>query len=613
MDSLNGEMQTWVSSFEESLQVILITFDENIITSLVDVLAKIPNCDQIVLSSTYLDSTRINKNKDTSPIENKYPGKIISTIDFGNNPKPCIFFGDFVGTNRLTEVGLDYYSRVDREPKYRKFCRSVMLFRMDAIPPANGFWHTNEFVPKGTPIVKLQLSEWGRMCQNIPKFNKLGSTIINIGNVNVSMEWLNSLKNHLRYLITNIAGCDRYTESMLSDSNMEIWVKAFIHKSYNKIYGYEALEFLGDKICSVKFSFYMISKYPRLGPSELTEYHNQYMSSDHQWYLSDDLFLIDFLLCDNDISLKNFLYKKRKTDIFESFVGALFQTAINAVNEQTKSNFTALAHAEKLTCNLFMMIGEQFPFEKKMIFGKSKHRCTQILQSLGISIGYNDFNVNLSKENDGKADAKHTYKIIENDKILSILNEVKKVTGKDITKIMNVKYVFIPQLVSQETAELEIWDRIAKIFDDNNFTIRDAKNMKVSFMSMLKIIDYELWDRVKSKISLIYPEANHEELLTRIHFESTTQNDEEGSFPYVIMYINTFTEEPDSNMLISFSSYNDLTHKASDDYMQQIDDTVQITNLACVPFPFEGKILGAYSLDTFTLARYNCCLKYITS
>lgn len=613
MDSLNGEMQKWVSSFDETLQVLLITFDENVIFSLVDILDKVPNCSHIALSSTYLDNKRVNKQKDTSPIEVKYPGKIISTIDFGKNPKPCLFFGDFVGTNRLTEVGLDYYSRVDREPKYRKFCRSVMLFRMNAIPPANGFWCTSGPVAKGTPIIKLQLSEWGRMCQNIPAYNTVGSSITNIGNVRISLEWLNALKTHLRYLITEIAGSDRYTEAMLSDSNMEIWVKAFMHKSYNRIYGYESLEYFGDKICSAKFSFYMISKYPRLGPTELSEYHNQYMSLDHQWYLSDDLCLIDFMLLDPDITAKGHNYKKRKTDIFESFVGALFQTAINAVNEQTGSNFTAMAHAEKLTCNLFIMIGEQFPFEKKMIFGKSEHRCTQILQSLGVKFGEDEFQIGLFEENKGTATAKSHYYVKESQKVLAVLNNVKEVTKKDITGIMNVRYSFIPQYVSQATGKLEFWDRIAKVFDDNNFTIRDAKSMKFSFISMLKIVDSELCDRVRAKISMTYPDKDPDELLARIQFDSTTATEEEGTIPYVIMYINTFIEEPNSKMLISFSTYDDLTHKAGDDYMEEDVNTVQITNLACVPIPLEKGNVGAYTLNTFELAQYNCCLKYTTS
>ena len=613
MDSLNGEMQTWVSSFDETLQVLLITFDENIISSLVDVLVKVDNCSQVVLSSSYLDKARVNKQKGTSQIETKYPGKIISTIDFGKDAKPCLFFGDFVGTNRITEVGLDYFSRVDREPKYRKYCRAVMLFRMNAIPPANGFWCTNGPIAKGTPIIKLQLSEWGKMCQNIPQYGTFGSTPINIGNVRISLEWLTSLKNHLRYLITNIAGNDRYTEDMLSDSNMEIWVKAFMHKTYNKIYGYEALEFFGDKICSSKFSFYMISKYPRLGPTELSEYHNQYMSLDHQWYLSDDLCLIDFLLCDPDVSAKGHNYKKRKTDVFESFVGALFQTAINAITEKTGSNFTGLAYAEKLACNLFIMIGEQFPFEKKMIFGKSRHRCTQILQSLGISLSEDEFFVGLFEENKGTANAKSHYYVKDSQKVVGILNKVKEVTKKDITGIMNVRYSFIPQYVSKATGELEFWDKVAKVFDDNNFTINDAKSMKFSFISMLKIVDSELCDRVRSKISLTYPDVDPDVLLTRIQFESTTATEEEGCIPYVIMYINTFTEEPNSKMLISFSTYDDLTHKAGDDYMEEVTNTVQITNLSCVPIPLEKANVGAYSLNTFELAQYNCCLKYTTS
>ena len=401
-------------------------------------------------------------------------------------------------------------------------------------------------------------------------------------------------------------------EDMLVE-NMIIWVKAFIHKTYNYIYGYESLEFLGDKICSTKFTIYTVVKYPRLTPTELSEYHNQYMSSDHQWYLSDDLHLLSFILADPDVSLAGFNYVKRKTDIFEAFVRALYQTSLNGATSISGSAKKGMSFAENVTYNLFLMIGEQFPFEKKMIFGKSKHRITQIFQSLDIPIGKDDFEVRLREDDKGTANAKSRYFFNRSEKVIATLNKAREITGKDITKILEVSYTYIPQYVDKETGEGEFWNRVSKVFEENNFTILDAKNVQMSFMSMLSVVNGDLYEKVKRKLSLTYPDVSPEILLQRIQFQSTTSNEEEGCLPYVLMYFHTFTAEPDSKLLISFSSFDDLTQTSGDDYLYENTNNVQITNLSCVPMPMSGSMVGEYNLNRYNLAQYNCCLKYTTS
>uniref|UniRef100_A0A6C0BEK2 RNase III domain-containing protein n=1 Tax=viral metagenome TaxID=1070528 RepID=A0A6C0BEK2_9ZZZZ len=607
MESLNKEIVDWVTSFEEQLDVILISFDQNLIESLVQILVTIKNCGRIVLSNKFLDNIRNGKKGGVSDIEVKNPNRIISTIDFGSNPSYCLFFGDFNGTNRLTISSVDYYEKVDREPTYRKYCRSVMMFRLVGIPPANGYWHTNGLVEPNSQIVILKLSEWGQMCQGIPFTNKLGSTRINIGNVEISKQWIDALKIHLRYLITSIAGRNTYTEDMLNDENMIVWVKVFLHPTYGYIYNYEGLEFFGDSISGAKFDSYMIAKYPRLTQTELSEYHNQYMSKDNQWYISDDLRLKDYILIDPIVSVSGANDKKRKTDLLESFVGALYQVSLSAVSNVTGSSKKGMFFAEEMTYNLFIMIGEQFPFEKKMIFGKPKHRITQILQSMEYPLNGVDLKMGFIEVDKATENARNKFFFRTSDKIVNFLKQIKEQNGKDITSFLDVEHSFIPQFVSRESAESEFWNKVAKVFDDNGVDITFVKNIKATFITMLRLIDIDLHDRIMAKLSLTYPGKKVEDLASRIQFKS---DHEEGSVAYIIMYINTFEAEPDSKLLISFSNYNGISQKAADDYITELDTTVQITNLSVVPMPLESGNVGTYSLNTFELGRYRCCERY---
>lgn len=597
MSSLSDEIKNWVISYQEPLDVILLSYDIALVEPLVDVLLNVENCNSIVFSNKFIEPLRKNNQIGTSSLEQKAPGKVISTVEYGTNPKPCLFFCDFNNDTRFTPMHLDYFETVDRQPKYRKYCRGVIMYRYTGNPPLNGYWKFAVAKKDSTSsIIFLELSDWGKICQNIPEMridtDKTERVDI-LSNLRVSKIWLEDLKNHLRYLINNFLGNDNYTEELLSDENMIIWIKCFIHETFNYIYNYELLEFVGDKICSQKFTIYTAAKYPRLQKNEITEYHNQYMSKAHQWYLSDDLHLSDFVLADFSVFE---ITKKYKTDIFECFIGALFQTCQNI----------SLSLAEIACQNVFTLIGEQFPFEKKMIYGINKHRISQVLESLGYKEGGKDFKIELYEKNKGTENPVSIW-YINKSKDFEEFVENQKQKGKDISALLNLQLQYKPNVEKRDATELRFWDSIARIFDAANIDIRYAKSLKNSFLYTVSLFDPDIYQKAKNKLSQMYPKEDIDKIIKRIQFKL---REGEGEGNYIIMYIHTFEAEPESALLNTLVMYTEPTQKAGDEYIEEMEELMQTVNLAVVPSPPAGKYIGSYWLTTFTLGCYNCVQKF---
>ena len=601
MASLVEEVKKWIEKYDEELYFVLISFDYTLMESLIPILCNIPNCKNIVLPSKFLIDNRVNGEIGSSQFEIKYPNKIISTTDYGKNPKPSLFFGDFNNGTTLTSLNLDYFENVDREPRYRKYCRSVLMYRFTGNPPLNGYWSLDRAVNDSkTPIIFLKLSKWGEICQKIPKFSITGDRTerVNIlSNVNVSKKWLDSLLVLLKYLVSCILETDRYTMELFSDENIEVWIKGFIHQTFNYIYSYESLEFLGDKICSSKFSIYMLSKYRRLTQGEATEYHNQYMSADHQWYLSEDLHLPEFVLADTNLLD---MTKKYKTDLFESFVGALYETCSKI----------SISLAEIATLNLFMLIGEQFPFEKKMIYGQVKHRMTQLFESLGFPNNGDDFAVKLYGNPKDPVNIWYVYK---SEKFITFVETLKKQYRKDISAIISsdFQFKFNPAQETRDISELKIWSEIARVMEASGIDIRFAKTNKTSFIYEISIFDNEVYKAFTDKLMLQYPGNDIDSLIKRIQFKSN-KKDEDSKIAYVLMYMHTFEAEPESKLLNSLTIYEEQTQKAGDDYIEEMNTVMQITNLSAVPLPYDGQIIGGKMRTPYDLACYYCLKKYIS-
>jgi dsRNA-specific ribonuclease len=586
-------LKYWVDSFEEKVYLIFVSFDKDLINNAIDTFHNHKDIIKIVLPIGFIKET-YNQDGKSSFLE-KYPGKVIVSTDYGKEAGPCIFFGDFVGTDRITPKKFNFYDSVEMNRTYRTFCRGVTQYRFNGNPQLNGYWlYEKSIIGENGNLIFLKRSQWAIMVQNkpLPLFNNL-TNIINItSNVQVSKDWLDSVKILIRYLLTNILKTDIYNDILTDDFNMTCWIKCFIHETFNIVYGYQSLEFLGDSIMGTKFDIYMISKYPRMKESEFTEYHNQYMSAEHQSYLSEDIGLPGLLLRNEKIIVMS---KKIQTDILESFTGALYQTC-QTINQSL---------AEIASLNFLTLIGEQFRFDHAMAFGKPIHRVTQILQSLGLSYK-TDLDITIKSVNKG-AGVVDTASIYASNKFIHEINNLIR-DGRDISPILKFTIDYDPSRRQRGEIKDEMMKRIDESFRrvnlDRNFTI----GRKNTFISDLSNVDNNLYGLLCDKLSKHYGKYPLPTVISRIHFESK-RHDENS---YVIMYINTFEAAPNSVMLRSLYKYKGPTHKAGDDYIEEMDEIIQIKNLASVPMPALKKEEGPLAkYNTNELAQYYAVQEYV--
>ena len=579
MSSLASEVKLWLEKRIVPLDFILVSFDVTLVESLIDVLLKCKNLSRIVLSNKFLEEFQVNKQIGTSKMEQKSPTKIISSLEYGSNPKPCLIFCDFNNNIRFTPMNLDYFENIDRQVKYRKNCLAVMMYRFTGNPPLNGYWMLNDSkIDNTSSLMFLELSEWGKMCQKSPKppiFGKDFNPETILSKPELDKLWMISSREYLTYFIGSILGTDIYTDQLLSDENICVWIRGFIHETFNYTPNYDSLEFLGDRLCKTYFSIYMIAKY---------------MSAAHQWYLADDLNLKELVLADREILT---FTQEYKTDLFESLVGALFETC-------QKINIS-LANAALM--NLFTLVGEQFPFEKKMIYGIDKHRITQVLSSLGFPVDGGDIKIELTEKNKGHKEAINIYKFEYTAKFEQFVIKLAQET------LFKLKYEYNPTIELRDTAESKFWHSMATIFDKVGIDIRFAKSLKNSFLYTLSFFEPESFQKVKDNFGRMYPKENIDSLIKKVQFKSNKETDNN----YVIMYINTFEVEPDSKLLNSLVLFTDPTQKAGDDCIEESQDLMQIKNLAAVKTPLVGETIGAYTLTSHELACYKCIKKFINT
>lgn len=597
--SLITIVEEWFNSFvgDEKLDVMIVTFEDDIVKGLTELSLRTGKIDRIYVYSGY--KTLLGDSK--HPLHH-FDKNIMSIKDFNSNMRPCIIFADFNNSNMIANKKIELHSDIEIQQKFRRYCRGILLYNLNDTPPLNGFWcyEKSYHIPdSNSTIVKLGLSDWGKMTQSIPVFEPIISMdrMIDItSNVQVSSMWIDNLKILLSHVLPHFlgSGTDALLEHFLSDEAMIVWTRAFIHRTYNKIYSYEGIETLGDAVLKLQFMIYMRTKYPRLTETELSEYSNQYLSIHHQNYISDDLKLSYFLLADRTVVKDS---NKTKTDLMESFVGAMFEIAQN-INP-------SLSYI--VTQNFVNLMGEQFSFYKRMSYGMPKHKIKQLLEAFQFNNNPNshDFDVEYQVTGNNGRDVRFSLKISE--KFKAFILDLKKI-GYDLTKLEGLVYPFNLGTTTRDYAEHKIWSQIDSIFVKANVDIRFAKSRRRSIFTQFEASDPEMYERFTQKLQIQFPNSSLLELIKNIQFESI--KDEEGS--YIMMYINTFEAEPDSKMLRSFSNYNGVTHKAADDYIKESDAVMQVKNLSAIPMILQNDTRGAYAnLNTYDLSCIHCVINYI--
>lgn len=596
MSSLIDTVKTWISSFEETVDFILVSLDNDLVMTLIDQLQDYESIGRIVLPALIVKDTKGTGIGGESIFLTKYPGRVITSSDFNLDQRPCIIFADFVNSTSITKKGYDYYNDIERQRKYRKYCRGVLMYKLyGGNPPLNGFWlYDKSFESDNGRFVFLKRSVWAEMSQTIPEldFNNTEENRFNItSDVNVSVKWIENLKKYLRHVLPYFLGTTKLLDHFLTDESMIVWTRCFIHPSYNRIYGYEATETLGDTMIKFMFCTYMVSKYKRFTDTELSEYSNDYLSKAHQHYISDDLSLTSFALADWTVVNHT---QKTKTDLMETFCGSLFQLAqrINiSVGFLVGQNFVTI-------------MAEQFSFQKRMIFGVPKPRVIHYITSLGFRCNTDEPDF-LVKET-GTYNAK-TWSLTMSDRFQKFIYDMFT-AGRDIRQLIGLKIDYIPGKRHTDDVENDIYQRIDNILNRAQIDLRFAPKKINKFIPSLIAVDNNLYVLFKEKLAQQFPGYPVEKVIERIQFESVSDDNNN----YVMMFVATFDAQPKSLMLRSFTKFVEATQKAGDDYIQEVDIPMQLKNLAQVPMPLESEKVGTLAGFTpYDLACYRCVYSYV--
>lgn len=142
------------------------------------------------------------------------------------------------------------------------------------------------------------------------------------------MSYDERLFKFLNELVPKILGKGERSDKIVNlKKNRFVWKRGFTHFTYDPENNYERSEFFGDTLCKPAFCMYLVEAFDYdFSEQELTELTNVYMAKVEQANYAQQLGLSKYIRVDSNNKSELFrLY----TDLFESFVGCVYETAEN--------------------------------------------------------------------------------------------------------------------------------------------------------------------------------------------------------------------------------------------------------------------------------------------
>ena len=132
---------------------------------------------------------------------------------------------------------------------------------------------------------------------------------------------------------------NEHIQLLLSENAMtNYWIRVFTDKSIDPSNNYETYEYLGDKIGNAMFVYYIIKRYAQQGyvftEAIGTLLTTKYMARGFQSEIVDKWDLMPYVRHDPKLDLSD---DKSKSNIFEAFVGCLFDLANSVIGSMVGS------------------------------------------------------------------------------------------------------------------------------------------------------------------------------------------------------------------------------------------------------------------------------------
>jgi dsRNA-specific ribonuclease len=196
---------------------------------------------------------------------------------------------------------------------------------------------------------------------------KVGKSFVDPLKIKTENEWKVNLREYLKDLLKNIVK-EKQVETLLTENVMDIWYKAFTHETFDLNNNYEQLETIGDRVLELPFVKYILMKYPDLTSKEITLIKSHYMSKLFQGSTSRKLGFQPWIRIAEGISTISVL-----EDVFESFAGALFESA-------DKNFGPGFGYA--VTLNFIIFLFKNIEIDLNVAKGKPKSQIKEIFEKL---------------------------------------------------------------------------------------------------------------------------------------------------------------------------------------------------------------------------------------
>lgn len=150
--------------------------------------------------------------------------------------------------------------------------------------------------------------------------------------------WIPEFKQYMFALLAPIYPDLSTRRDALSDGFVRVFMRAFTDISFSSDDN-ETIEMLGDKILGLVFTQHLHSRVPSAGPSELTHYHNNYMSKESQADLATRLKMHEWILLGAQSAARRdaAVTTSMKEDVFESFFSSLYSVATQLHQNRLRS------------------------------------------------------------------------------------------------------------------------------------------------------------------------------------------------------------------------------------------------------------------------------------
>jgi dsRNA-specific ribonuclease len=579
--NLSDGLQAWLSTSPTKVDVAFLTTNNAVLALIEDVLVH-ENVNRVVISSKM------------NPEFMAGNPRVFRFSEYGFGQRMYAFL-DFNETTSIMGDQLYAYSkRVEWAGMFRKYCSSIMTYKYAGSDITAGYWSISLALPKISAQI-LSISDWGHLSQRLPVYDGPNVGGLNIYNSETGTHWIESMKTFVAAFLRGILAksrnldVEKIIEHYISDKGMIRLVQAFTHETQNAVFNYEGPEHLGDSIFYTHFSSYLHFRFRRITPQEASGFQLRYLSAEFQQYWSEDLNLFDRMI------KRDFVKKtsKAKTDILEAFMGAMALIA-----HDYSPGF------DLFICNLIItMICDSLPFDKDMIFGKSKQRVIQINESLGYPSESIKIKEEIAVNGTVLMNVSVSNSLYEFYKSKDSENRNRLVSG-GLTKIASIKRNYTPQTTSRADAEDQVWSEIADVYEANDLSLNSARFSNLIF-SIVKANDPDTYKRFMATISQEPFNLNESEL-NRIVFKQSIFED------YVIMYI--LPAPPGEGYLTNRSMSRYVNHsRLADDYRMPYLGNVQETNLAVIPIPPQGTAatIGRKTVTNVQFATYSCILAFV--